>query len=287
VLIEPVPSWVSQYRGLWGYYAHDPAAGEDAPAGPMYNRDGSVRVCWYDPVGWAGLDKVPPPSRELSALQEHIATLTAHQREQEARIVAQAAELRTWGTELAALRGNAHLADRQLEVEQRVRTLSADLDALRKDVAQGEVLLEALARRQTRLESPAPRAPADPDEPDERRVHIRRRARPATAAELRWSRGAELWAAVSVGILLVSMVLLLVTAREFALIGLCALLATFLFVDALFRRGVGRFVRTVTNALALVTSLILVYEFFWQLAVLGIVAAGAYVLWDNLRELHR
>ena len=28
--------------------------GPDSAAGPMYNRDGSVRRSWYDPVGWAG-----------------------------------------------------------------------------------------------------------------------------------------------------------------------------------------------------------------------------------------
>jgi hypothetical protein len=284
VLLEPVPSWVSQYRGLWGYYARDPAAGEDAPAGPMYNRDGSVRASWYDPAGWAGLDKVPPPPRELAILDEHMATLAVQQQELETRIAARTDELRAWGVELAALRGNAHLAARQLEVEQRVRTLSADLDTLRQEVAQGEVVLEALARRKRRIESPAARAA---DELDERRLHIRRRAQPATAAELRWSRWAELWAAVSVGVLLVSVVLLLVAAREFLFVGLLALLATFVFLDAMFRRGVGRLVRTVTNGVAVVTSLILIHAFFWQLAVLGIVAAGVYVLWDNLRELHR
>ncbi|MCB0188295.1 MAG: hypothetical protein KDE31_28695, partial [Caldilineaceae bacterium] len=42
-LLNPTPPWVSMYRGLWGLYTQDPFAGEDAPAGPMYNRDGSVR----------------------------------------------------------------------------------------------------------------------------------------------------------------------------------------------------------------------------------------------------
>ena len=37
-------AWVSQYRGLWGLFARDPISGENAPAGPMYNRDGSPRA---------------------------------------------------------------------------------------------------------------------------------------------------------------------------------------------------------------------------------------------------
>ena len=61
--LGPTPDWVSGYRGLWGLYARDPFEGEDAPAGPMYNRDKSVSRAWYDPVGWAGLDKVAPRPR--------------------------------------------------------------------------------------------------------------------------------------------------------------------------------------------------------------------------------
>lgn len=60
-VIDEQTAWVSQYRGLWGLYARDPISGENAPAGPMYNRDGSPRGSWFDPLGFAGLDKVPPP----------------------------------------------------------------------------------------------------------------------------------------------------------------------------------------------------------------------------------
>ncbi len=66
---ESIP-WVVNYRGLWGLYAQDPIAGENAPAGPMYNRDGSVRRAWYDPLGWSGLDKVPPTPLAQTVLTE-------------------------------------------------------------------------------------------------------------------------------------------------------------------------------------------------------------------------
>src|SRR5262249_23180824 len=46
VLIDESTTWVSQYRGLWGLYARDPISGENAPAGPMYERDGSPRLSW-------------------------------------------------------------------------------------------------------------------------------------------------------------------------------------------------------------------------------------------------
>jgi hypothetical protein len=72
VLIDPAPSWVERYRGLWGLFVRDPVAGEDAPSGPMYNRDGSVRRAWADPLGWSGLDKVLPPARLTPALRDEI-----------------------------------------------------------------------------------------------------------------------------------------------------------------------------------------------------------------------
>src|SRR5215212_8540384 len=48
VMQDPPPAWVAEYRGLWGLYARDPFEGENAPAGPMYNRDKTVRRAWYD-----------------------------------------------------------------------------------------------------------------------------------------------------------------------------------------------------------------------------------------------
>ena len=33
---------------------------ERAPAGPRYERNGSIRPAWDRPAAWAGLDKVPP-----------------------------------------------------------------------------------------------------------------------------------------------------------------------------------------------------------------------------------
>jgi hypothetical protein len=56
VISEDTP-WVSRYRGMWGLFARDPISGENAPGGPMYNRDGSLRSSWYDPLGFAELFK--------------------------------------------------------------------------------------------------------------------------------------------------------------------------------------------------------------------------------------
>ena len=81
VLIDESVPWVSKYRGLWGLYAHDPISGENAPAGPMYNRGGSPRGSWYDPLGFAGLDKEPPPPLAPTLLGDDCTHVEARQEE--------------------------------------------------------------------------------------------------------------------------------------------------------------------------------------------------------------
>ena len=67
LLISDADGWVDGYRGLWGLDTWDPLGGERAPSGPKYNRDGTIRQSWRDPLGWAGLDKVLPPREAIPA----------------------------------------------------------------------------------------------------------------------------------------------------------------------------------------------------------------------------
>ena len=60
VVIDESTGWVRGYRGLWGLDTGDRLGGERGPAGPRYERDGTVRACWADAVGWAGLAKAAP-----------------------------------------------------------------------------------------------------------------------------------------------------------------------------------------------------------------------------------
>ena len=44
---------------------------------PKFTRTGSVRQSWHDPLGFAGLDKVAPPSQAIAALEARIAELAS------------------------------------------------------------------------------------------------------------------------------------------------------------------------------------------------------------------
>ena len=278
LMLEPYPDWVTGYRGLWGLYARDPFEGEDAPAGPMYNRDKSVSRAWYDPVGWAGLDKVPPPDEELEAILERRAQIAVRCEALRAEIGEKSRELKRLGVELSAMRERSHLDAPYEAGTRRVAELSAEVDRLRARLATDEVVSGSLKEYADRLDA-GEREPA--------RAHISRAHRPASDAELRVSRVAEAWAAASVSLVLISFVAIVLFERDHLISMLVISIALFAFVEAGFR---GRLVNLVSSAnigLAVVAALVIVYEFFWQLVVAAVLIVGLYVLWDNLRELRR
>ena len=282
MLLDPLPLWVGQYGGLWGLYARDPAAGENAPAGPMYSRDGSVRRAWYDPIGWAGLHKVPTPPAQLAVLQRRILALQARDAELGADIAKRDEELQDLGVELAALRECPHLAPRPAALQRRLEALQAQTAALRAERAETDGVVGALAARYARLSDSSVESgvPAD-----ERRAHLQRWAQPADSTDIRLGAWLEVWGAISISLVIICVVGLIVGAREHLWLGLLALLATVLVVEAVFHRHLTRLVTGVTVALAVVSVLVLMYTFFWQIVVAAVLAAGLYLLWDNLSEL--
>jgi len=278
LIADPTPDWVSGYRGLWGLYARDPFEGEDAPAGPMYNRDKSVSRAWYDPVGWAGLDKVAPPAETLEAILEQRADIISRCDALRDEIDDKSRQLKKLGAELAATRDRSHLDAPYQEGTRRVAELSGELDRLRGKLATDEAVSESLAEYADRLRA---------GERDRARAHISHAHRPASEDELRVSRMAEAWGAISVSLMLISFVGIAMFEREHLISMLVFSIAFFAFVEAGFR---GRLVNLVSSAnigLAVVATLIIIYEFFWQLVVAAVLVIGLYVLWDNLRELRR
>jgi uncharacterized small protein (DUF1192 family) len=275
---DPPPAWVAGYRGLWGLYARDPFQGENAPAGPMYNRDKSVRRAWYDPVGWAGLDKVPPPDEALEAVLKRRGEVEARCATLQAEIGEKSWQLKELGVEAAAMRDRSHLDAPYAEKTKRIRELSREVDRLRAQLATDQAVAESLGDYADRLRA-GEREPA--------RAHITRAPQPASETELRVSRVAEAWAAVSVSLVLISFVGIALFEREHLISMLVFSVALFAFVEAGFRGRLIKLISSVNIGLAVVAALILIYEFFWQLVVAAVLILGLYVLWDNLRELRR
>ncbi len=151
VLIDESTSWVREYRGLWGLFARDPISGENAPAGPMYNRDGTPRAAWYDPVGFAGLDKVPCPPEALPLLEENSAELTVRQNELKSAIPTQVDELQVLGARLKSLENQPHLAREYGAVQKKIIALTAEVHAMRRESSENAAVLESMSHRIERL----------------------------------------------------------------------------------------------------------------------------------------
>jgi len=273
---QPAPAWVDRYRGLWGLYTRDPIAGEDAPAGPKYNRDGTVRRSWYDPLSWSGLNKVPPPEYTEGVLLARRGHLEDEQQTLQRSIADQTAELMGLEIEMVAIRTAAHLRARAADLRRRIREAAVAIDQLKARRAANEIVLarfEQFAGQIARGEHIGPRD------------HLRLPQMPASPAELRLGRLAETWSALSIGLLLFGFVAIAIFFSSAWEIGLLALIGIYGFMEALFQRQIQTLVRYIVVGLALVSTLILVYEFFPFIVVFLVLSAGILVIIDNLREL--
>lgn len=273
---EPTPAWLDSYRGLWGLYTGDWIEGEDAPAGPRYTRAGTVRKSWYNPLGWSGLDKVPPPHEESIFLELQQQRLRDEQDELQRQIAKYTNELMALEMEAEAIYGLPHLEDRTIELHHKLRGASAELDSLKQRRAENAVVLEACAAYVNQMATGYYRGPRD---------HLRVPQEPASSADLRLSRLAEIWGALSIGLLLLSFAAIVTQVSSAWEVGVLALLGVYSFIEALFRRQIQMLVRYIVVALALITALVLIYEFFWELVVTLVVLAGILIIVENLREL--
>jgi hypothetical protein len=277
-LMNPVPSWVSGYRGLWGLYTRDPFEGEDAPAGPMYNRDKTISREWFDPVGWAGLDKVPTRAEELEVITGRQAEIEERQDFLRSELREKSSRLKTLGMDAEATRDQSHLTRLHENQTRHIEELSNEVETLRGQLSDDEVLAESLKSHAESLrggERPPPHA------------HIMHATRPVSEAETHAGRVAQLWASISIALVLVTLILIIAYERSHLLSALVFTIAVFAFIEASFRRRLARFIVSVNVALAVVGALVLLEQYFWSVIVLTVLGIGFYILWENLRELGR
>jgi len=276
VLIDENTPWVSQYRGLWGLFARDPISGENAPAGPMYNRDGTPRGAWYDPLGFVGLDKIPPPPSVVRLLAANCERITNRQKELEAQIPTKTHELQSMGIRLKGMEGNSHLARQYAALEKKIHTMVAEVKGLRREHFENSALLQGLTQRLERLRLGLK---------DDPRSHIRNLAMPVKAAQIRFEGAAETWAAISLSLLLYGIVVLIFFAPGYLWAGLTAISVLFVVIESILR---GAFVHTVTvltTLLAMLAALILLLHFWHWILIALLLGMATFLMLQRLREL--
>jgi hypothetical protein len=276
VIISDETPWVSDYRGLWGLDTHDPLQGELAPSGPKYERDGSVRQSWYDAVGWAGLGKVAPPARSAGVLQSRIDALEREIGETERRLDELAASLPSVEIEVRALRAASYLSELYQRRQRELAAGEVERDGLE---ARRVELCETLAACRRLLVSLEAGDAGDPQ------AHLRHKRMPQSSAEIRRSRVAEVWAGLSISLLLLGGVAALGLARENWVVALALLVVAVVVVENVLHRSLQRLLLNATIALALASTAVLIYRFFWTLSLVAVVVIALVILRDNLREL--
>ena len=275
-LVSEGTPWVGRFRGMWGLFARDPISGENAPGGPMYNRDGSSRPSWFDPLGFAELDQVPPPTRELEVLESQITQLEARNAELEKLIPEAVAELQETGSRLSGMTGSAHLGAQHERGMQRLAEQVAHVNGLRVERADNEALLEGLTRRAERAQSGRANHP---------RAHIRSPMEPVPSSQMRFNRAAELWAAMSISLLLIGIAALVIWAPTDVWAALILFAIAFVVGESVLRGTFARTVNRIAVILALVATVVLVVQ-FWKVALVGLlIGFAAFLVLQRIREV--
>ena len=278
ILIDDDTPWVTGYDGLFGLDTEDRLAGERAPAGPKWARDGRPRQSWIDPIAFAGLDSTPPPGRMAEALAGELRDLRAGLDADRAAIAELERASQRLGVRVAAAqragRSEAFVAGIAAERDRVV----AELRGLRVRV---DGTLAAIERQRGRAgprprgrpgrsaRPPAPRRPPagpgrDPPQPPARRLvgGQRRPRRPAAGRAAHHGAGAW-W------------------------VGLVVIAAGYVVIEALVRRRFLRLLLDLTILLAIVGAAILLYTSLVLFVALGLLAIGFIILRDNVRELRQ
>jgi len=276
VIIDESTPWVSRYRGLWGLFARDPISGENAPAGPMYNRDGTPRSSWYDPLGFAGLDKVPSPWEVLPLLEKNIAELTARQSELESLIPDRVEQSQQLGARLKSLENQPHLAREYGNQHKTITELTDEVHAMRRECSENAAMLESMMERLDNLKKGIP---------DDPHAHIRYLAAPVKSTRMRFARVAQGWAAISLSALLFAIVALLLLAPHYLPAGLAVITLLFIVIESFLRGAFIHTVNEVTVLLAVIAAIILFLHFWFWILIAVLLGGASFLLFQRLREL--
>jgi hypothetical protein len=281
VLIDDETAWVRDYRGLWGLETRDRFGGERAPAGPRYERDGSVRASWANPLGWAGLLKVPPDEDDVAeALAERMSALDREVSELGGRIDKGRTELRGLRVQARSLRTHDYA---QALAESRQTELAEREAAVNEMIASRTALVEERRAHLATLSGGLP--------PEAPQAHIRRFHRPYLDEQERRTRFLKLWAAVSTPLLLSSVILILVVSPLAWIVDIGILTCVFLGFEAIARRRFLSFLASLGLLMVVVAvsvGLILLFLRHWRIAlslVIGLAAVA--LLIANLRAIRR
>jgi hypothetical protein len=234
-----------------------------------------VRQSWYDPLGWAGLDKVGPPTDLPGELDARLDCVEAERHALEGEIQAKRAALRALALEVEALRETGYMSaalkkkEKQLEVDQKELQ---GLGASHNDACEAH---KALTAYRARIASGDDGNPA---------AHIRHSHHPEPSPSSQY-RAVEVWAAISGALTILALLFVFLWRPPHWLWLSVVVILIMAGVEAATGRRLTKYLVTVTVFLAFLTSAIVIVQFWQAIAFLAVAAVVLYVIIDNLREL--
>jgi hypothetical protein len=276
ILIDDDTPWVAGFEGLFGLDTEDRLAGERAPAGPKWTRDGRPRQSWIDPIAFAGLDATPPPGRAVEALTSEIGDLRARLEADRVAIAELERTAQRLGVRVVAAQRAGRSEAFVLAVATERDRVVQERRALR---AQADDIAAAIGDSEAELARVRAGDHGDP------RAHLHLVVHPQDPAEIRRSRLLDVWSAVSVALAILLLGALLITDAAPWWVGLLVIAAGYVVLEALVRRRLLRLLLELTILLAVVGAAILLVTNLALFVAAGLLAIGYMVLRDNVREL--
>jgi hypothetical protein len=278
VLIDDDTPWVRDYRGLWGLDTEDRFGGERAPSGPRYERDGSIRPSWANPLGWAGLLKVPPSGEDTGLLGERVAEIEAELRELDGQIAAGRRAVRAQGAEARSLGAHDYAQTeaeaRRAEVGERERELNEAISSRTRLAEERRTHLDTLSR---------------PQVPEPPQAHLTNVHGPRVEEQRRRTRLLRFWSVISTPLLLVAIIAILNSRSVLSLTAVGNVILLFIAIEAFARRRLVSFIASVAMLIALLVVVLIIAALlkdYWRLVVSALLAAAALALLvGNTRDL--
>lgn len=277
VIISDEVDWVDCYRGLWGLDTRDPIGGERAPAGPKYNRDGSVRQSWYDPVGWAGLDKIFPPTVVPEQLAARLQEIGQETNKLDVEIDTKRAALRELALDVEAMRATGYMGATLKQKEKQLETNQKELQGLEAKHNEQIETHKAVTAYQARIASGDWGAPT---------AHIKHSHHPEPSPPAQY-RAVEIWAAISGALTVLALFGLFLFHPPHWIWLAVVVMVLMAGVEAATRRQLSNYLLTATVFLAFVAVLILAWNFWELLIFIALSVVVIYVIVDNLNEVRK
>ena len=179
---------------------------------------------------------------------------------------------------MAAIRNTAGIGHYRDERTIALHDGEARLNALRTQEVELDAVIDSGRERLAFLEA------GGLDDP---RSHLHHAAEPEPPSVAQRRAFGEAWAALSVGLLIAALAVIVWFKILPAPLAIVVLLGSYLAIESFFDRNVVELVLKITVVLAILSSLILAVTYLRELFLLGLLGLGLLLIADNIGEIRR